>query len=399
MLLPPPLLSRACLALGLLLTTWSAQGQESSPYYFGASAGLTHVSNVYRRGDLSNSDRVVSLGLLAGLDQRLGRQRLRLDTSANHNRYSSLSSLNNTSYSARSSLDWETAGDLSGTVSANRSRSLAEFNIGRGSDNVPLPSQQNRESNAEYSALARLGTRNRYSLEAGWTYRKRDFSAIEYSRYVYAQHSYQLGAYARPGANLKMGVVARKTKGKYPRYPTVVSGFPILLENPYRRTDLDVTASWATGGSSQLEARISRSRTRNDLLLVNNFSGTTGALSWTWLPTPKLQLRFNASRDTGVESRIQASDIDRLYHSYGANVSYELTGKLFLQGSVNRISNRRDSIGAYDNDATQSVGLRWAYSRSMSLTCQAARSSRDSSVAVYTYRANSLGCTGQFFVF
>lgn len=396
MLLPTP---RLCLALGLLLSAWSAHGQESSPYYFGASAGLTHVSNVYRRGDTSNADRVTSLGLLAGLDQRLGRARLRIDTSANNNRYATLRDLNNTSYSGRSTLDWETLGDLSGTVMASRSRTLAEFNIGRGADNVPLPTQQNRESNGEYSALVRLGAKNRYSLEAGWTYRKRDFSAIEYSRYVYSQHAVQVGAYAKPGANLKVGVVGRKSKGKYPRYPVVVSGFPLLLENPYRRTDIDLTASWATGGSSQLDARVSRSRTRNDLLFVNNFSGTTGALTWSWLPTPKLQLRFNASRDTGVESRIQSSDIDRLYHSLGANASYELTGKLFLQASLSRISNRRDSIGAYDNDSTQSVGLRWAYSRSISLSCQAARSSRDSSVALYTYRANSLGCTGQFFVF
>lgn len=396
MLLPIP---RLCLALGLLATAWSAQGQESSPYYFGASAGLTHVSNVYRRGGTANSDRVVSLGLLAGLDQRLGRSRLRIDTSANNNRYATLRDLNNTSYSGRSTLDWETLGDLSGTVMASRSRSLAEFNIGRGADNLPLPSQQNRESNGEYSALTRLGAKNRYSLEAGWTYRKRDFSAIEYSRFAYSQHTLQVGAYAKPGANLKVGVVGRKSKGKNPRYPVVVSGFQVLLENPYRRTDIDLTASWATGGSSQLDARVSRSRSRSDLVFVNSFSGTTGALAWSWLPTPKLQLRFNASRDTGVESRIQSSDIDRLYHSLSAAASYELTGKLFLQGNLSRISNRRDSIGAYDNDATQSIGLRWAYSRSISLSCQAARSSRDSSVALYTYRANSLGCTGQFLVF
>lgn len=396
MLLPTP---RLCLALGLLLSAWSAQGQESSPYYFGASAGLTHVSNVYRRGDTANSDRVTSLGLLAGLDQRLGRARLRIDTSANNNRYATLRDLNNTSYSGRSTVDWETLGDLSGTLLASRNRTLAEFNIGRGADNVPLPSQQNRESNGEYSALVRLGAKSRYSLEAGWAYRKRDFSAIEYSRFAFSQHSLQVGAYAKPGANLKVGIVGRKAKGKNPRYPVVVSGFPLLLENPYRRTDIDLTASWATGGSSQLDARVSRSRTRNDLLFVNSFSGTTGALAWSWLPTPKLQLRFNASRDTGVESRIQSSDIDRLYHTLGATANYELTGKLFLQASINRISNRRDSIGAYDNDATQSIGVRWAYSRSISLSCQAARSSRDSSVAIYTYRANSLGCTGQFFVF
>ena len=53
---------------------------------------------------------------------------------------------------------------------------------------------------------------------------------------------------------------------------------------------------------------------------------------------------------------------------------------------------------AYDNDATQSIGVRWAYSRSISLSCQAARApSRDSSVAIYTYRANS-SAAGQFFV-
>ena len=77
---------------------------------------------------------------------------------------------------------------------------------------MPLPSQQNRESNGEYSALVRLRAKSRYSLEAGWAYRKRDFSAIEYSRFAFSQHSLQVGAYAKPGANLKVGIVGRKSK-------------------------------------------------------------------------------------------------------------------------------------------------------------------------------------------
>lgn len=56
-----------------------AQTDDSAPFYVGASLGVSHVSNIYRLSDATNSDTVVSAGVLGGLDHRLGRQHLKLD--------------------------------------------------------------------------------------------------------------------------------------------------------------------------------------------------------------------------------------------------------------------------------------------------------------------------------
>lgn len=375
--------------------------QDSSPYYLGGSFGLSHVSNVYRQSTAGNSDRVLSTGLLAGLDQRFGRQRLSVDGSLQHNRYSENRGLDNQSYALRGALDWQTAGNLSGTISANSSRSLADFNIGNGIDPI---FKKNTERNDEYRALARLGVFTRYTVEAGLSHRRRNFSASEYDRFVFRQNTGSLGLYAMPGGNVRLGLVGRHTKGQYPRYPIFFLGFPVSSErNDFTRTDVDFTTSWSTGGTSSLNTRISRSRTQNSLASLRDFSGTTGAIGWTWQPTAKLNLGLQYARDTGQETLARAADVNRLYRSWQLNSSYALTGKLTLNASANANRSRRTADAnfteAFDNDKSYSLGGRWAFSRGLSLGCQVNHASRDSSTPQYVYSANSYGCTGQAIVY
>jgi len=116
-----PRLAVLAATAALSMQAWA----QSSPYYFGGGLGLTHVSNVYRQANDANSDNVTTATLLAGVDQRFGRQRLFGDGSVQSNRYQSNSSLNNQSYSVRGGLDWETLERLSGTLSGNASRAAA----------------------------------------------------------------------------------------------------------------------------------------------------------------------------------------------------------------------------------------------------------------------------------
>ena len=107
----------ACLAAG------SAQA-ETSPYYIGVSQRFSHNSNVFLNTDaLAKSDTISSTGVRLGLDQPISRQRLTATLSANANRYSKLSTLNNTDYAldtrlaAQPSLTTDLAGhagDLGG---------------------------------------------------------------------------------------------------------------------------------------------------------------------------------------------------------------------------------------------------------------------------------------------
>lgn len=398
-----PLAALACALAGAA----HAQTDDTAPFYAGASMGVSHVSNVYRVGGGStlpagtnNADTVTSAGLLAGLDKRLGRQHLTVDGNLQNNRYSDNSTLNNRSYSLRSALNWETVGDLSGTLSAQSSRSLAQFNLGSGAEQV---TEKNIERNRDYAAIVRLGVGTRYSLEGGYSQRSRDFSAPQYDRFVFNQHTTSLGAYAKPGGNLRLGLAARRTNGDYPRYPIYSPIVPVRIGSlaiDFNRDDVDLTAAWSTGGTSQINARISTSRVRYEPSTspLRDFSGTTGAVNWNWQPTGKVTLGVQYVRDTGQETLISATEVNRIYTSWQLNGGYTLTSKVSLNATVATNRNHRDD-SAFDNDRSYGLGLRWSFSRALSLSCQYNHASRDSSVQVYTYSASSYGCTGQALVY
>lgn len=396
-----PLTALAC----ALASVAHAQTDDTAPFYAGASLGLSHVSNVYRVGagstlptGANNSDTVTSAGLLAGVDKRLGRQHLTLDGNLQDNRYADNTTLNNRSYSLRSALNWETAGDLSGTFNVQSSRSLAQFNLGNGAEQV---TGKNIERNRDYGGVVRLGVGSRYSLEAGYNQRERDFSAPQYDRFVFNQHTTTLGAYAKPGGNLRLGLAARRTNGDYPRYPIYIGPFRVgSLPIDFNRDDVDLTAAWTTGGTSQLNTRISTSRVRYEPSNgpLRDFNGTTGAVNWNWQPTGKINLGLQFVRDTGQETLINTTDVNRVYTSWQVNGGYALTGKVSLSASaVSTRSRREDS--AFDSERSYGLGVRWAFSRALSLSCQYNHASRDSSTVQYIYSASSYGCTGQALVF
>ncbi|MFG6429169.1 hypothetical protein [Roseateles sp. LYH14W] len=384
-----------------------AQTDDTTPFYAGGSLGVSHVSNVYREPNAPNSDTVTSAGLLAGIDTRLGRQHLTLDGSLQNNRYSTNRDLNYRSHSLRAALNWQTVGNLSGVLSAKSDESLADFNIG-GVDPTVIARKKNIESNDEYRALVRLGVATRYTLEGSWTHRRRDFTAAEYDRFVYRQDTGSFGVYATPAGNVRLGLAARRTEGSNPRYPVIeLTPIPrlVILPNDYTREDIDFTTNWRVGGSSTVNTRISRSKTKNSLDQLRDFSGTTGSVGWTWTPSSKLQFNAQYSRDTGQESVVRSTDLDRVYTSWQLGSTYAVTGKVSLSARATNNSARRNSdSGAAVSDALEdtrsyNVGLRWAYSRSFSVSCQYDRISRDHSQSIYAYSANSYGCTGQLLVY
>lgn len=409
---PLPRMNRLVLlvAIASLAQAASAQTDDAAPFYAGGSLGVSHVSNVYRQSNAPNSDSVISAGLLAGMDERFGRQHLKLDASLQNNRYTTNRDLNYRSHSLAAALDWQTVGNLSGVISAKSSQSLADFNIGNGINPI---FKKNIESNDEYKAVARIGVATRYTLEGAWVYRRRDFTAAEYERFVYDQHSTSLGVYATPAGNVRLGLVARHTNGQNPRYPVGFAINPDTAEvvlvtrpNDYTRDDFDFTTRWSIGGHSTLNTRISHSRTKNSLdELISDFRGTTGGADWTWAPSAKLQFTLQYSRDTGQESVVRSSDLNRVYTTQQLGVSYAITGKIGLSAQASRKHSRRTSNAdvviqaALDDTQTYSIGARWALSRGLSLNCQYERVSRDNSVPQYVYSASSYGCTGQALIY
>ncbi|MDC6168904.1 hypothetical protein [Paucibacter sp. XJ19-41] len=395
---------RYTLLTASLLCALPALAQQS-PYYLGASLGVTHVSNIYRStpGQPSNSDNVTTATLLAGLDQRIGRQRLFGDASIRANHYENNRSLRNNGYALNAGVDWQTIERLSGQLSVNSNRSLAQFNPGNG---APEITKKNIEQTDQARASVRYGLVSLLSLDASLTHRRRDYSASEYNRYDYSQNAVSLGVTYRPSSALTLGVAGRYTDGKYPRFQPVANGFQ---SDDYTRKDIDLTGTWVASGASTLSGRLSFGKRDASQASSRDFSGGTGSISWKWQPTAKLLINSNLMRDSGDETSFATngmiSDYSRITTSASVNASYELTGKIVLDAGLNYAD--RDltdpflntQIKSGDKTTTLSLGGRWAVNRSTTLGCQLNRDKRTGlSILSTPYSANSYGCYAQLMV-
>lgn len=409
-----PLTRLAALLIGGL-AGGSAAWADSNPYYFGGSLALNHVSNIYRTAGAPNNDNVATASLLAGINQSFGRQRLFGDASINTNRYSKNSDLNYLGYSVKGGLDWSTIERLSGTISVNSSRNLSTYTE-RGA--TPIR-KQNIENNNQIDGVARIGLVTRFSLEAGAGYRTRSYSAAEYDAYEFTQHRYSLGLVYQANPDLRLGLAGRLTNDRYPAYArdglVLVNGIPTVVSIPveareFERKDLDLTGRWVLSGASSLDGRISTGRSKVKAGSGYDFSGVTGALSWNWQPTAKLNLSTTLSRDTGLETSFintnTSADRDRLTNALQVNANYELTGKVFLsagmafsKSDITNKSSQSQAVDEFDRDKSFNLGLRWQYSRGITAGCQYNKSSRDSDRLFNVYDANSYGCYGQIILY
>ncbi|MDN3920840.1 hypothetical protein [Roseateles violae] len=387
----------AWLALACLAAAAAPAAAESNPYYFGGSLGLSQVSNVYRQAFSSNSDTVASASLLGGFDQRLGRQRLYADASVQGNRYNDNKQLDNHAYSLKGGLDWSTIERLSGSFTFNSSEALADYNVGRGVDQV---FKKNIERNDNAQALFRVGLVTRYSAEAIISYRKRDFSAPEYDQLDYHQTAGSLGLVYRPSQDLRLGVAYRQTDGVYPHYPLFFGGVQIAsFQDDYKRKDIDLTTGWDASGASKLNARISYTKTEHTVITSSNYSGFTGLINWNWQPTGHWTFFTQLSRETGQEGLPGVTDQSRLTTALRLNGTYQLTGKVSLNAGLFYSRADRNSTAFqsrdFDRDFAYNLGANWAYSRTWSVSCLLNHLDRDSSIPQYAFDTGSFGCNVQ----
>lgn len=408
----------APLTAALLLAAVPLAQAESNPWYLGVSQTIGRESNLYHvsydallASPYSKSDTVYTTTLLGGLDQRFGRQALTANASVQNSRYQNNDHLDNTGYGLKARLDWETVNRISGLVSVNSSRALAQFNSRDSSGQ--LFTQRNTLSTNQIDTLARIGGVTKLTFEGGLGYLRRDYSAAFYHAYDQRQVYGTLGVRWRPSSALQLGVGLRRTNGSYPNFYQTSSGF---AADDYRRTDIDLTANWTPSGNSTLYARVSPTRTRYDRDSARDLSGLTGALSWLWQATGKVQLNTQLSRDNGQSADIinlgpfgnGVIDYGRTTTALRVAATYAATAKITAtanagyihrslvdSSSVNGapISQRAGS----DNTLAFGLGARWQAMRSVQLGCDLNREQRnaDSNLS-WDYSANSFSCYGQF---
>jgi hypothetical protein len=417
MTIHPFFLRLACVA-GVVAS--SPAWAQSSPYYLGVAQSLGHESNLYRLGDnqvlpagLSKSDTVSGTSLVAGVDQTIGRQRVYGSANLRANRYSSNKSLSNDSYGLNLAADWATVGNLSGTVSMAADNSLAQFNNRTAAGGIET--QKNELRAMQFDVKARLGVVTRYTAEAGAGWRKRSYSAAAYDRYANTQQYLTLGARFRPSNLLSLGVALRLTQVDYPNWRSTNGA--TVEDEQIQRQDIDFTAAWQPSGASQVNLRLSPTRSRYDRNPAADFSGLTGSAGWTWQATGKTRLTTTLSRDTGQSADAVSlgifgngvSDESRTTTALALKGQHELTGKITLTSGLTYAQRSLRSetlfggvslggLSGTDRTTILALGARWSPTRSIQVGCDVSaerRSSSEQQMSV-ALRADSFSCFGQF---
>lgn len=365
-----------------LAQTVSSASDAGSPYYLGAALSRTYANNVFQQNAGENSDRVTALTLLAGVDQRLGRQRVYANTKWYDSRYDENSRLDNRGYDVTGGLDWETVGNLSGNLTYTGRRNLADFNSF--TDLTPT-TERNLETNESAAATVRLGLPNTtaFALEGSYVWRAREYSLPLYSFQEYRLNTTSLGLTYAPSGAWRFGIAGRKQDGKTP-----ANGVEFSSRN------VDLTANWRATGASSFNARISHSDS-------DRYNGVTGAIAWDWRPGARWSLSTQLTRDTAVETYYAGvanatSEWDRVSTSVQTRVTYRLTGKvsMYAGGGYSKLTRDDDSRNVTDNSSSRfyNAGISWQALRNVSLGCTYNRNERSSRRALYSYDAYSVGC-------
>ena len=386
--------------VGLACLSAGGAGAQTSPYYLGASQRFTHNSNVFLAQDVTaKSDTISSTGLRVGLAQPISRQRLSASLSANVNRYSSLSALNNTDYALDTRLDWETVDRLSGNVAFSSRESLP-------ADAAALSSGlRNMLTVHSASVQATLGGVTRWSFDAGAAVSRASYSEPVYARNNTNQISINAGVRITPASGLLLRTGLRHANVDYPN-----------TGNDVRRNDLDFTATVNPGGASVFTSRVSLTRESHSQA-NRDVSSWTGALGWNWRPTGKLSTSVNLSRDTSNGSYDFTSGTINVGSSnntvattLGLTAQWELTSKIAVSGNVAHARRSLDNsltVGtgvapSTARDSTNSLGLsvQYALLRNVDLGCGVTWSDRSVSTAGVTvlsspYSATTFNCFGQ----
>ena len=394
---------------------------DPNPYYLGVSQALTHDTNV-TRSPSGPSDNYSSTSLLGGFDQPIGRQRLFGNATITANRYQDQDQLNNTSYNIGGGLDWQTVGDLSGSLNGGLGRFLAA----PAASGVVPGTNRNVGDTKNFGAVARWGGAGRLSVEGTYGYSEVEYSEPAYVTSNSKTNSGSLGLYYRPGGNLRLGIAGRVNKTDTPQAVAIIGGG--FESNNVRSKNIDFLVDYELTGLLSTNARISYTKQTNSSISNADFSGVTGTISLQYRPTAKLSFTTFAARDVGFSSSIYTgvgiiflnpttpiltpisglNQNNQITTSVGLSAGYLATAKVTANASlryararlVTTIVTQSSSQAAPDTTdilKAAQLGAVWAITRNWSLSCNVAHETRDvSGAVVYDYTANTVGCAGQY---
>jgi exopolysaccharide biosynthesis operon protein EpsL len=265
---------------------------------FRAGAGITWDSNPFLLSDSVNprvqlgtsnkSDTVTSAFAGISIDKQYSLQRFYLDATETAYRHGNFSYLDFDAFQYRAGWDWRVGTQLSGALSADRSKALINYGDFRNT-----------------SVLNTVTTEHRLASLDGWVsggwhvllagtqdVSKNSVPFVQVASYRLTGGDGGVRYLAQSGSSIEFH--AASGRGEYLDQPLD----PVrLIDDGFRRSESYAVANLPFSAKSTLRARLGWVDYRNDHFAQRDFSGTVRTLSYLWRPTEKLSFALSAARD------------------------------------------------------------------------------------------------------
>jgi Putative beta-barrel porin 2 len=107
-----------------------------------------------------------------------------------------------------------------------------------------------------------------------------------------------------------------------------------LLDDGFKRTESELSATWRISAKSTLDARLARVEHRSNQFAQRSFSGNAGRLDYRWAAAPKLALEAALSRALEPWSDLESSYRVEDRRSLGA--AWQIAARTVLRASLAR---------------------------------------------------------------
>lgn len=288
--------AQALLLAAGVLVSWvqPALGQED-PLTLRLDHRVSWDTNVFRRPDSvsdpqpgvsGRSDRFSTTTAGLRFAKTYAQQQFLLDLSRSALRYDKFTSLDNDVYANRAAWQWHLSPRISGTLSADRSRSEVDF-----ADTLGVRRISRRTTNRGLTVDAWLS--GGWHLLMGASRTESLNSGVFLAQPSYSQDTRELGfRYIMPSQS-SIGFTTRSGQGTNTNQPVDLVNF---IDSEFTTRESELSATWIASATSTLNGRLTRVERRNPHVPQRDFSGSAGELRYAWMATRALSLNFSAAR-------------------------------------------------------------------------------------------------------
>jgi len=277
-----------------------------------AQAGLMFDSNPFRLADGTDtqavlgkderSDAVMRYGIGAAYAGRvIGRQRVRLRANGEYYDYLRYNTLDHFAYDLGAEWRWEFTNDLSGSVGYDHA-----FGLGDPAE-VQRPAKDEITTDRLYADAAyRLGAS--FRLRGGVS---QDRGRREGDRPKVYTHgtTVRAGVDYVTGLGNAIGVEGRRSEGSAP-LDEIQDPTRQFANNEFEEDELAVVLSYALGTQLLVSGRFGHTNRTYTQAVVEPFDDSTGRLTISWRPEPKLNFTFAVFREPRAILDVDAAHVD-----------------------------------------------------------------------------------------